>query len=82
MDRVFATCNSVSMINDMKAMGVKCMMNPWNIERHRSPIPIRAARIQRKTHGARQQGFGRYGRHGTIKKISEKWFSLDVTISD
>ena len=84
MDRVFAYFgNSVSMINDMKAMGVKCMMNPWILNATKVAYPYSRGREYSEKLMARvNKALADMGADGTIKKISEKWFSLDVTISD
>lgn len=84
MGRIFAYFgNSVSMIHDLKDMGVDCTINPWILHATEVAYPYSRGRERSERIMARvNRTLAEMLADGTIKGLSEKWFSLDTTVSE
>ena len=84
MGRVFAYFgNSVSMIHDLKEMGVDCTINPWIL--HATEVAYPYSRGREKSERivtCVNRILAEMLADGTVKELSMKWFGLDTTVSE
>ena len=84
LGRIFAAMgNSVSMPGEIRDMGVDCMINPWILHATEVAYPYSRGRERSEQIMARvNRTLAEMLADGTIKGLSEKWFSLDTTVSE